>query len=122
MFDMRQNRLTIAPALVAFFWTALLFGGALPVRCAEPSWENAQAEAERGGYRLITTDELWERYQEGGENLLLIDTRQDWEYRTGHIAGAVHFSMEPTWRARWLSRRPLRKLLGHDKEIPLVFY
>ena len=114
---MRKNRLMIMPALVL-----LLFGGVLPVHSAEPTWENAQAEAERGGYRLMTTDELWERYREGGEDLLLIDTRQGWEYRTGHIAGAAHFSMEPTWRARWKSRRPLRKLLGHDREKLLVFY
>ena len=114
---MKKSRLMIALGLVT-----LLFGGVLPARSAEPTWENAQAEAERGGYRLITTDELWERYQEGGDNLLLIDTRQDWEYRTGHIAGAVHFSMEPTWRARWKSRRPLRNILGHDKEKLLVFY
>ena len=119
---MRQNRLTIAPAFVAFLLIGVLLFGALPVRSAEPTWENAQVEAERGGYRLITTDELWERYQEVGEDLLLIDTRQDWEYRTGHIAGAAHFSMEPTWRARWMSRRPLRKLLGHDREKLLVFY
>ena len=114
---MRQNRLMIALGLVL-----LLFGGVLPVHSSEPTWENAQVEAERGGYRLITTDELWERYQEACEDLLLIDTRQDWEYRTGHIAGAAHFSMEPTWRARWMSRRPLRKLLGHDREKLLVFY
>ncbi len=61
---MRQNRLMIALGLVL-----LLFGGVLPVHSSEPTWENAQVEAERGGYRLITTDELWERYQEGGEDL-----------------------------------------------------
>jgi hypothetical protein len=114
---MRKNRLMIVPALVL-----ILFGVVLPVRSAEPTWESAQAEAERGGYRLITTDELWDRYRGGGEDMLLIDTRQGWEYRTGHITGAVHFSMEPTWRARWMSRRPLRKLLGHDREKLLVFY
>lgn len=118
MFDLRHNGMIIALGLVAL----LLCGGILPVHSAEPAWEDAQAEAERGGYRLMTTDELQERYREGDEDLLLIDTRQGWEYRTGHIAGAVHFSMEPTWRARWKSRRPLRKLLGHDREKLLVFY
>jgi rhodanese-related sulfurtransferase len=106
--------------MIALGFVLLLFVGALPVHSAEPTWESA--EAERGGYRLITTDELWELYRAGSKDMILIDTRQGWEYRTGHIAGAVHFSMEPTWRARWMSRRPLRKLLGHDREKLLVFY
>jgi predicted sulfurtransferase len=56
-----------------------------------------QKEAERGGYRLIEIDELWEKYQDSQTNLLLIDTRQDWEYNTGSIEGAIHFPMESTW-------------------------
>ncbi|MDF1578038.1 MAG: rhodanese-like domain-containing protein [Desulfurivibrionaceae bacterium] len=53
-------------------------------------------EAERGGYRLITTDDLWNLVQQDPDGVLLVDTRQDWEYAAGHIEGAVNFSMEPT--------------------------
>jgi rhodanese-related sulfurtransferase len=84
--------------------------------------ETVQDEAARGGYRLITTDELEELYAGGKKDLLLVDTRQGWEYRAGHIAGALSFPMEPTWWGRLTSRRPLRKLLGTDREKLLVFY
>lgn len=84
--------------------------------------EQVQQEAERGKYRLINGDTLWELYQDSSSNLLLIDTRQEWEFRTGHIASAVHFSMEPTWFARISQRTVLGKALGVDKERTLVFY
>lgn len=103
--------------------SALLLGAspAVPALGAEPSLESVQAEAERGGYLVITTRELWERYTDGSD-MLLVDTRQGWEYRTGHIAGAVSFPMEPTWWLRWKSRRALGRILGPDREKLLVFY
>jgi rhodanese-related sulfurtransferase len=51
-----------------------------------------------------------------------VDTRQEWEYRTGHIQGAPNFPMEPTWFARWQRKGELGKLLGPDKERSVVFY
>ncbi len=79
-------------------------------------------EAKHGGYRLISTEELWERYQKTRENLLLVDTRQEWEYRTGHIQGAVNFPMEPTWWSRWRKKSDLESLLGQNKDLAIVFY
>ena len=79
-------------------------------------------EAEKGQYRLINVDELWEIYQDGNRQSLLIDTRQEWEFRTGHIEGAVHFSMEPTWLSRLIQRTPLARALGPDKDRILIFY
>ena len=75
---------------------------AYAARKPEPSQatlETVQAEARSGGYRLITTEELWGWFQSKANDLLIVDTRQDWEYRTSHIRGAVNFPMEPTW---WL--------------------
>ena len=54
--------------------------------------------------------------------MLLVDTRQDWEYRTGHIPGSVNFSMEPTAWARWRSQGPMARFLGPDLDRPIVFY
>ena len=88
----------------------------------EATWNDVLTEARRGGYRIVSTDELWQRYEEGPDKLLLVDTRQDWEYRTGHIEGALNFPMEPTWLSRWRSKGALEKLLGPDKEQYLVFY
>ena len=88
----------------------------------EINWEQVQAEARRGGYRLITTPELSRLYLETPGSLLLVDTRQEWEYRTGHIEGAVNFPLEPTWWARWRAQGPFKALLGPDPDRVIVFY
>lgn len=67
----------------------------------EATWDDVLAEAKTGRYRLISTDDLWKHYSGNRDNLLLVDTRQEWEDRSGHMRGAVNFPMEPTWPARW---------------------
>ena len=88
----------------------------------EATWDDVKAEAGQAGYQLITTDELFKRYTAKSESLLLIDTRQEWEYRTGHIKGALNFPMEPTWLSRWRNKDALKKFLGPDKNRLIVFY
>jgi 3-mercaptopyruvate sulfurtransferase SseA len=88
----------------------------------EGTFENVLAEAERGGYRLISIEELWERYREDPESLLLVDTRQEWEYRTGHIKGALNFPMEPTWLSRWRKKGALQAFVDPNKNHLIVFY
>lgn len=86
------------------------------------TWQEVQAEAKRGGYRLISTAELAARARLEPQNLLLVDTRQEWEYRTGHMEGAVNFPIEPTWWGRLTARGRLAALLGSDREKFIVFY
>ena len=93
-----------------------------PVIPKEATWDDVVAEARQGGYQLITTDELWERYNKDPENLVLVDTRQEWEYRTGHIKGALIFTIEPTWLSRWRKKGELKTFLGPDKDRFIVFY
>ena len=88
----------------------------------EATHDEVQAEARQGGYRLISTGELAALCRQAPRNLLLIDTRQDWEYRGGHIEGAMNFPMEPTWWGLFRARGPLKRLLGPDKNRLLVFY
>jgi hypothetical protein len=88
----------------------------------EATWDDVKAEAGKGGYQLITTDELFRHYMAKPESLLLVDTRQEWEYRTGHIENAVNSPMEPTWLSRWRNKGALKKLLGPDKSRFIVFY
>ncbi len=88
----------------------------------EASWPDVLTEARKGGYQVITIDELRERYQKDPKDLLLIDTRQEWEYRTGHIKGSLNFPMEPTWLSRWRKKDALHKFLGPDKNSFVVFY
>ena len=86
------------------------------------SWQEVQAEAKGGGYRLISTAELAARARQEPQSLLLVDTRQEWEYRTGHLKGAVNFPIEPTWWGRLTARGRLAALLGPDRDKFIVFY
>jgi 3-mercaptopyruvate sulfurtransferase SseA len=86
------------------------------------TWNDVLTEARQGGYRTISTNELWERYEKDPDKMLLVDTRQEWEYRSGHIKGALNFPIEPTWMSRWRNKGALEKFLGPDKERLLVFY
>ena len=88
----------------------------------EATWNDVLTEAKQGGYQIIRTDELWERYGIDSDIMLLVDTRQEWEYRTGHIKGALNFPMEPTWLSRWRNEGELQSVLGPDKNRLIVFY
>ena len=88
----------------------------------EPSWEDVAVEAKEGGYRLIYTDELKQRYEKDPRSILLVDTRQEWEFAMGHIQGAVNFPMEPTLWSRWWKKGDLAAALGPDKNRFIVFY
>jgi hypothetical protein len=88
----------------------------------EATWEDVEAEAIMGDYKLISIDDLWERYRKNPDSMLVVDTRQAWEYQTGHIKGAVNFPMEPTWFSRWQKKGDLETFLGSDKDRFIVFY
>jgi predicted sulfurtransferase len=118
-----QRKGTTILALVA---AALTFGVLWylhqPVIVKAATWDDVKAEARSGGYRLITTEELAQRYRQAAGKLLLVDTRQDWEYRSGHMKGAVNFPIEPSSWGRWRSQGALAKFLGPDKDRSIVFY
>ncbi len=88
----------------------------------EPTWNDVVAEAKGGGYRLISTDDLRQRYEKDRRSMLLVDTRQDWEFAMGHIKGATNFPMEPTTWSRWHKKGKLAEALGPDKNRFIVFY
>ena len=88
----------------------------------EATWEDVHAQAKLGGYKIINTENLWKRYNKNPDNLFLVDTRQEWEYRTGHIKGALNFPMEPTWFSRWRKKGELEAFLGSDKDRFIIFY
>ncbi len=118
-----QRKGTTFFALMAVVLTlGVLWYGNRPVISKEATWEDVKAEARAGGYRLINTQELAKLYRTEPQKVLLVDTRQDWEYRTGHIPGSVNFSMEPTTWARWRSQGPLAKFLGPDRDRTIVLY
>ena len=111
--------LALVPVLLTVFIVWYLERPATP---KQASWDDVRAEAKHGGYEIISTEDLAKRIFEHQSKILLVDTRQEWEYRTGHIDGAVNFPMEPTWWARWSKADELEKMLGPDKNHLLVFY
>ena len=118
-----ENRKTTLMALVAAALTLGVFWYAQrPIIPHEATMAEVRGEALHGGYRLIDTKELSKIYRDPPANFLLVDTRQDWEYRSGHIQGAVNFPMKPTWWSRWRAQGRLAALLGPDKDRLVVFY
>ena len=115
-------RSIILPAIVLSATIFVLWSLHRPAQVIDSSYEQVQQEAERGGYRLIDAESLWKLFETNRENILLVDTRQEWEHRAGHIDGSLNFSMETTWRARWQKKRSLERLLGPDRNKNLVFY
>jgi len=119
---MEKNKTTfIALAAVIITVGALWFTNRA-VTPKQATWDDVLAEANDGGYRIITTEDLATRYRKAPQSILLVDTRQEWEYRTGHLKGALNFSMEPTWWSRWRNASALEAVLGPDKERSVVFY
>jgi hypothetical protein len=102
---------------VAFVWYLQR-----PVVPKQATWDDVLAEAKAGGYQIISTDDLADRYRLDPAAVMMVDTRQEWEYRTGHIDSAVNFPMEPTAWARWRKAGDLEKFLGPDRDRLLVFY
>jgi len=94
----------------------------LPAPIVASNLSQVKQEAENSGYRLIDLDALSKLYQSGRDKILLVDTRQGWEHRAGHIAGSVNFPIEPSWWARWQAKGALNALLGPDREKTIVFY
>lgn len=85
---------------------------------------NFQREVARGGYRVVTTDEL-KKWIDQKKNMLLVDTMPyDDSYKKQHIPSAVNFafpipemtSMDEKTKAA------LIKSLGPDKNRLIVFY
>ena len=119
MKDIKKELLTLVAitATIGVLWITNR-----PVIPKEAIWDDVVTEAEIGGYKLINTNKVWEHYRKDPDSHLVVDTRQEWEYRTGHIKGAVNFPMEPTWLSRWQKKGDLATLLGADKGQPVVFY
>ncbi len=86
-------------------------------------WAEAVREGERKGYRVINLEELT-ALSKAGDDLLLIDARPAYEYRAGHIPGAVNLEFHPGDKLQFSSekRDHLKKLIGPDKDRPVVIY
>ena len=109
---MQRKGTTLLALAAAALTLSVLWYLNRPIIVKEATWEDVKAEAQSGGYRLITTEELAQRYRQDAGKLLLVDTRQDWEYRTGHMKGAVNFPIEPSAWGRWRSQGASGQISG----------
>jgi 3-mercaptopyruvate sulfurtransferase SseA len=88
------------------------------------AWDNVVAEAKKGGYQLISPEELKKEYLKDSTAFSLVDVRQEWSYQMQHIQGALHIDFAPTWWNQYspMMRSDMKKLLGPDKDKKIVFY
>jgi hypothetical protein len=112
----------LLPGLAILITVLVLWYSHLPVPIVASNMAQVVQEAENGGYRLIDVDALSNLHQSTRGKILLVDTRQEWEHRTGHIAGSVNFPLEPTRWAKWQKKGELKAFLGPDKGKTIVFY
>ena len=119
---MKSIRSFLMPSFAVSITLLVLLYSHLPVPIVASSMAQVELEAENGGYRLIDVEALSKAYQSNQEKILLVDTRQEWEHRGGHIDGSINFPMEPTWWARWHKKGDLKGFLGPDKDKTIVFY
>jgi thiosulfate/3-mercaptopyruvate sulfurtransferase len=85
---------------------------------------NFQREVARGGYKVVTTNEL-KKWIDQNKNILIVDTMPFADsYKKQHIPGAVNFAFpipEMTSMAE-NTKAELTKCLGTDKDRLIVFY
>jgi len=86
-------------------------------------------EVQRGGYDLITTQDL-KRWIDDGKQMVLVDTMPyEKSYKKAHVPTAEQFLFPipdmNTWNSRETagkSKTDFKRLLGANKEIPVVVY
>ena len=119
---MKSFRFLLMPVVAVSVTVLVLWYFHLPLPVVASNMAQVEIEAANGGYRLIEVEALSTLYQADREKILLVDTRQEWEHRAGHIAGSLNFPMEPTGWARWQRKGDLAALLGPQKDKSIVFY
>lgn len=115
---------TVSPA------TAGMFGDKFEDEAAkEKGVFKLIGEVERGGYGLVSTEEL-KAWMDSGKKMLIIDTMPyEASYKKGHIPGAVPFEFPIPDMNEWDSSKTAGKtqadyeqLLGTDKDALIVVY
>ncbi len=82
-----------------------------------------EREVERGGYRVVTTQEL-KGWIDQKKDMLIVDTLPPDNFKKQHIPGAVNFEIQRPELTQMSDkmRAELEKLLGPDKDRTIVFY
>jgi thiosulfate/3-mercaptopyruvate sulfurtransferase len=83
-----------------------------------------EREVERGGYKVVTTQEL-KGWIDQKKTMLIVDTMPGDNFRKQHIPGAVNFEIQRHPELTEMSdkmKADFEKLLGPDKDRTIVFY
>lgn len=118
-----ENHGPITPSLLLCFLLALLLPAAMARGAAKPAWlEASEQEAAKGGYTVIDNGELHRHLDR--KNLLLLDVRPDYEFRDGHIPGAVNleFDLSDNGSLNPDKEKAFLELAGPDTGRPIVIY
>lgn len=122
---MKKTMMSIAVLLVAFSATVAFandwFKDNLTVEKAAVTFTR---EVERGGYQVVTTEEL-KGWIDTSNPMLIVDTMPyDASYKKNHIPGAVPFEFPIPEMTEMddAAKTKLIELLGHDKDRKIVFY
>ena len=86
-------------------------------------------EAQRGGYAVVTTEEL-KKWIDTGKDMIVVDTMPyESSYKKGHIPGAKQFLFPIPVMRGWdvketggMSKNDFETLLGPDKNKTIVIY
>ena len=86
-------------------------------------------EVQRGGYDVVTTEEL-KKWIDSGKEMLIVDTMPyEDSYKKQHVPGAVQFLFPIPDMKEWDSKETegktledFKKLLGDNKDKPIVIY
>jgi rhodanese-related sulfurtransferase len=86
-------------------------------------------EVQRGGYDLVTTDEL-KKWVDSGKDIVIVDTMPyEASYKKNHVPGAVQFLFPIPDMNAWDTKETAgktqadyEKLLGPDKDKVIVIY
>lgn len=122
---MKKIMLGVAVLLVALSASGALandwFKDSLTVEKAAVTFAR---EVERGGYQVVTTEEL-KSWMDAGNPLLIVDTMPyEASYVKNHIPGAVsmEFPIPEMTELTDPGKTKLSELLGPDKDRKIVFY
>ena len=115
----------MVPFLIVIFFTGTgLAAWGIKELETEKSAVTFAREVERGGYKMVTTEELkgWLDQKKG---MLIVDTMPyEVSYKKQHIPGAVNmeFPIPEVTKLDDATKAALEKLLGPDKNRLIVFY
>ena len=90
---------------------------------------NLVRQVQRGGYDIVTTEEL-KQWIDAGKQMLIVDTMPyEASYKKGHVPGAAQFLFPIAEMKTWDTKETDGKtqedfiaLLGSDREKPIVLY